>query len=129
MHFGNEQAMFLVFRQYLALFVIKHMKTLHFDDLAIICGVNVFANSVIDQLAHLVAQFAVLASVFGDQNKDTLSFEQRPHEIINVAVEYLHACICQNYKVKSVLSSCLKGFLIDETLISFAALTMSTVRY
>ena len=60
---------------------------MRFYDLAITCGMNVFANSVEDQLAHLVAQFAVLASVFGDQNKVTLGFEQRPHEI-NVAVEY-----------------------------------------
>ena len=51
------------------LFVVKRVKTLRFDDLAITRGVNVFSNSVEDQLAHLVAQFAVLASVFGDQNK------------------------------------------------------------
>ena len=53
------------------LFVVKRVKTLRFDDLAITRGVNVFANSVEDQLAHLVAQFAVLASVFGDQNSRT----------------------------------------------------------
>ena len=53
------------------LFVVKRviMKTLRFDDLVITRGVNVFANGVEDQLAHLVAQFAVLASVFDDQNK------------------------------------------------------------
>ena len=57
------------------LFVVKRVKTLRFDDLAITCGVNVFANGVEDQLAHLVAQFAVLASVFGDQNKVALGLK------------------------------------------------------
>ena len=47
-------------------FVIKHVKTSCFD---ITCEMNIFANSIEDQLARLVAQFAVLASVFGDQNK------------------------------------------------------------
>ena len=51
------------------LFVVKRVKTLRFEDLAIMRAVNVFANSVEDQLAHLVAQFAVLASGFGDQKK------------------------------------------------------------
>ena len=68
---------------------------------------NVFANSVKDHLSHLAAQFAVLASVFGDQNKVTLGFE--PHES-NVAIEYLHACICQNDRVKSVFSRSLDVF-------------------
>ena len=68
-HFGNYRAMFLVFGQNSMLFVVKRVKTLRFDDLAITRGVNVFANSVEDQLAHLVSQFAVLASVFGDRNK------------------------------------------------------------
>ena len=58
------------------LFVVKRVKALRFPDLAITRGVNVFANSVEDQLAHLVAQFAVLASVFDDQNKVTLGFEK-----------------------------------------------------
>ena len=57
------------------LFVVKRAKTLRFDDLAITLGVNVFANSVEDQLAHLVAQFAVLASVLGEKNKVALGFE------------------------------------------------------
>ena len=57
------------------LFVVKRVKALRFDDLAITLGVNVFANSVEDQLAHLVAQFAVLASVFGDQNKVALELK------------------------------------------------------
>ena len=87
--------MFLVFTQKSVLFVVERVKTLRLDDLAITRGVNVFANSVEDQLAHLVAQFAVLASAFGDQNEVTMGFEQRPHEI-NVAVEYLHAWIGQN---------------------------------
>ena len=54
-------------------FVVKCVKTLRFDDLAITRGVNAFVNSVEHQvnLTHLVAQFAVLASVFGDQNKVT----------------------------------------------------------
>ena len=107
-HFGNYRAMFLVLRQNLVLFVVKRVKALRFHDLAITRGVNVFANRVEDQLAHLVAQFAVLASVFDDQNKVTLGFEQRPHEI-NGAVEYLHACISQNHRVKSVFSHSLKG--------------------
>ena len=106
----------LVFRQNLVLSVVKRVKTLRFDDLA-----NVFANSVEDQLAYFVAQFAVLASVFGDQNKVTLGFEQRPHEI-NLAVEYLHACIRQNERVKSVFSRSLKGFLIDETAVRLRCL-------
>jgi len=67
--------MFLVFRQNSMPFVVKHLKTLRFDDLAITRGVNVIANSVEDQPAHLVAQFAVLASVFADQNKVTLGFK------------------------------------------------------
>ena len=45
---------------------IKRVKTLCFD---ITYEMNIFANSTEDQLACLVAQFAVLASVFGDQNK------------------------------------------------------------
>ena len=110
------------------LFVVKRVETLRFDDLAITRGVNVFADCVKDQFAHLVAQFDVLASAFGDQNKVALGFEQRPHES-NVAVEYLHACICQNDRVKSVLSSRFEGFLIDETPFSFAIFTISTVRY
>ena len=120
-HFGNDRAMFLVFRQTLLLFVVERVNTLRLDDLAIARGVNVFANSVEDQLAHLVAQFAVLASVFGDQNKVRLGFEQRPHEI-NVAVEYLHARICQNHRVKSIFSRSLKGFLIDETAVRLCCL-------
>ena len=40
-------------------FVVKRVETFCFDDLAIMRGVNVFANNVGDQLAHLVAQFAV----------------------------------------------------------------------
>ena len=75
------------------LFVVKRVKTLRFYDLAITCGMKVFANCVEDQLAHLVAQVAVLSSIFADQNKVALRFEQRPPEI-NEAVEYLHACIC-----------------------------------
>ena len=59
------------------------------------------ANCAKDQFTHLVAQFAVLASVFGDQNKVALGFQQRPHET-NVAVEYLFACFCQNHRVKSL---------------------------
>ena len=57
------------------LFVVKGVKTLRFDDLAITRGVNVFVNSVEDQVnfSYLVAQFAVLASVFGAQNKVTLA--------------------------------------------------------
>ena len=110
------------------LFVVRRVKTLRFDNLAITRGVNVFANSVEDQLAHLVAQFAVLASVFGDQNKVTLGSEQRPYEI-NVAVEYLHACICQNHRVKSVFSRSLKGFLTMKPTFAFAAFTISTFRY
>ena len=106
--------MFLVFTQKSVLSVVKHVKTLRLDDLAITRKLNVFANCVKDQFAHLVAQFAVLASAFGDQNKIALGFEQRPHES-NVPVEYLHACICQNYRVKSVFSRSLKGSLIDET--------------
>ena len=113
--------MFLVFTQKSVLFVVKRVKTLRLDDLAITRGVNVFANSVKDQLAHLVAQFAVLASAFEDQNKIALGFEQRPHES-NVPVEYLHACICQNYRVKSVFSRSLKGFLIDETAVRLCCL-------
>ena len=31
-----------------------------------------------------------------------------------VAVEYLHACFCENHRVKSVFSRSLEGFLIDE---------------
>ena len=112
-YFGNDRAMFLVFTQKSVLFVVKCVKTLRLEDLAITRGVNVFANSVKDQFAHLVAQFAVLASTFGDQNKIALGFEERPHES-NVAVEYLHARICQNHRVKSVLSSRFKVFLIDE---------------
>ena len=57
------------------LFVVKRVKTLRFDDLAITRGVNVFANSVEDQLAHLVAQLAVLATVFGDQKKVALGLK------------------------------------------------------
>ena len=72
-------------------------------------GVNVFANSVEDQLAHLFAQFAVLASAFGDQTKVTLGFEQRLYES-NVAVEYLHACICQNHRVNPYFPAVLKVF-------------------
>ena len=113
--------MFLVFTQNSVLFVVKSVKTLRFDDLAIMRGVNVFANCVKDQFAHLVAQFAVLASAFGDQNKVALGFEQRPHEM-NVAVEYLHACVCQNHRVKSVFSRSLKGFLIDETAVRLCCL-------
>ena len=48
--------MFLVFRQYLVLFVVKRVKNLRFDDLAITREVNVFANSVEEQLVYLVAQ-------------------------------------------------------------------------
>ena len=106
--------MFLVFTEKSVLVNIKWVKTLCLHDLAITRGLNVFANSVKDQFAHLVAQFAVLASSFGDQKKIALGFEQKPHES-NVAVEYLHACICQNQRVKSILSSCFKVFLIDET--------------
>ena len=32
-----------------------------------------------------------------------------------VAVEYLHACICENHRVESVFSRSLEGFLIDES--------------
>ena len=73
-YFGNDRAMFLVFTQKSVLFVVQRVKTLRLDDLAITRGVNVFANSVKDQFAHLVAQFAVLASAFGDQNKIALGF-------------------------------------------------------
>ena len=103
------------------LFGVKRVKTLRFDDLAITRGVTVFANSVRNHLAHLVAQFAVLASVFGDQNKVIPGFKLRPHEM-TVAVEYLHACICQNYRVESVISRSLEGFLIDKTAVRLSCL-------
>ena len=32
-----------------------------------------------------------------------------------VAVEYLHACFCENHRVESVFSRSLEGLLIDET--------------
>ena len=64
------------------LFATKRVKTLRLDNLAITCGVNVFADCVKDQLAHLVAQFTVLASISGDQYKVALlGFEQRCREI------------------------------------------------
>ena len=104
------------------LFVVKSVKTLRFDDLTIMRGVNVFtSNCVKDQFTHLVAQFAVLTSAFGDQNKVALRFEQRPHET-NVAVEYLHACVCQNHRVKSAFSRSLKGFLIEEIAVRLCCL-------
>ena len=121
MPFGNDRAMFLVFSQNSVLFVIKRVKTLRFNDLAITRGVNVFANCVKDQFAHLVARFDVLASAFGDQNEVALGFEQRPHEI-NVPVEYLHASVCQNHIVKSVFSRSLKSFLMDETAVRLCCL-------
>ena len=121
MHFVNDRAMFLVFTQNSVLFVVKSVKTLCFDDLAITRGVNVFANCVKDQFAHLVAQFAVLASAFGDQNKVAPGLELRPNEI-DVTVEYLYACVCQNHRVKSVFSRSLKGFLIDENTVSLCCL-------
>ena len=120
-HFGNDRAMVLVLGLNLLLFVVERVNTLRFDELAIARGVNVFANSVEDQLAHLIAQFSVVASVFGDQNKVRLGFEQRPHEI-NVAVQYLHARICQNHRVKSIFSRSLEGFVIDETAVRLCCL-------
>ena len=47
------------------LFVVERVKTLRFDDLAITRGVNVFANSVEDQLAHHLRH--CLARSFGAQ--------------------------------------------------------------
>ena len=69
MHFGNDTAMFLVFTKNSVLFVVKRVKPLRFDDLAIARGVNIFANCFKDQFAHLVAQYAVMASTFGGQTK------------------------------------------------------------
>ena len=54
-HFGNYRAMLLVFRQNSMLFVVKIVKTLRFDDLAITRGVNVFGNSVEDQVNLLIS--------------------------------------------------------------------------
>ena len=81
--------MFLVLTQKSVLFVVKRVKTLRLDDLAITRGVNVFANSIKDQFAHLVAQFA-------DQHKIALGFEQRSHES-NVVVEYLYNSVAGNF--------------------------------
>ena len=72
--------MLLAFTQNSVLFVVKRVETLRFDDLAITRGVNVFANCIKDQFGHLVAQFSVLASAFGDQNEIALGFEQRPQK-------------------------------------------------
>ena len=103
------------------LFVVKPLKTLCFNDFAITPEVNVFANSIEDQLARLVAQFAVLASVFGDQNKVPGGLKYRPQEM-NLTMEYLHGCICQNHRVESVFSHSLQAFLNDETAVPFSCL-------
>ena len=89
---------------------------------------NVFSNRVKHQFAHDVTQRAVLAAISSDQNEVALGFKQRPDEI-DVAVEYVHALVGQNQGVKCVLFSGLERFLIDETPISLAVFTMSTVKY
>ena len=71
MHFGNDRALLSVFRQNMVPFVVKHVKTLRFDDLAIVCGVNVFAN-----LCILFPDLLCWLPFFGDQNEVTLGFEQ-----------------------------------------------------
>ena len=99
----------------------KHMKTLCLDDLAITRRVNVFSIRVKNQLAQNVAQLAVLTCVSSDQNEFVLRFEQRPDKI-NVAIKYLHACIRQDYRVKSVLSGGLESFLIYEPPVLFCCI-------
>ena len=41
---------------------------------------------------------------------------------MNGAVEYLHACICQNHRVESAFSCSLEGFLLNETPIRLCCL-------
>ena len=75
---------------------------------------DVLSNCMKHQFAHDVAQFTVLASISIDENEIALGFKQRSN-VRDVAIEHLHVCIGQNQGIRSILSSSLERFLINES--------------
>ena len=82
-------------------------------------GKNVFSNCIKHQFAHDLAQFTMLASISVDENEITLGFKQRSN-VLDVAIKHLHVCIGQNQRIKSILSSSLERFLINESALFFS---------
>ena len=74
---SNGRTVFLVLRQKPLLFASELIEALCFNDLAIMCGMNVFSNCIKNQFAHSFTQFAMLTSISGDENEITLGFKQR----------------------------------------------------
>ena len=68
------------------------------------------------QFAHDLPQFTVLVAISVVENEIALGFKQRSN-VPDVAIEQLHVCIGQNQRIKSILSSSLKSFLIDESIL------------
>ena len=56
------------------LFTSELIKALRFDNLTIPRRMNVLSDCIKDEFTHDVAQFAVLASSFRDQNELALGF-------------------------------------------------------
>ena len=83
---------------------------------SVTCGMNVLSNCIKNKFAHDLAQFTVLVAISVDENEIALGFKQRSN-VPDVAIEHLHVCISQNQRIKSILSSSLKSFLIDESIL------------
>ena len=90
------------------------IEALGFNNLAITCEMNVFFNCIKHQFAHDLAQFTILVAISFDENEIAQGFKQR-FNIKDVAVQHLQVCIGQNQRIKSIFSSSLELFLINES--------------
>ena len=106
--------MFLVFRQNPLLLASELIEALRFNNLAIARGMNVFSNCVKHQFAHDLAVFTMLVAISVDENEIAPEFKQRSN-VRDVTIEHVHVCIGHNQRIKSILSSSLERFLINES--------------
>ena len=75
---------------------------------------DVLSNCIKHQFAHDLAQFTMLIAISANENEIALEFKQRSN-VRDVTIEHLHVCIGQNQRIKSILSSSLERFLINES--------------
>ena len=113
-NFSNGRAVFLVSRQNSLLLASELIETLRFNNLAIARGMDVLSNCIKHQFAHDFAQFTMLITISVDGNEIALGFKQRSN-VRDVTIEHLHVYIGQNQRIKSILSSSLERFLINES--------------
>ena len=120
--------MLLILRDRTLLVVVKLLVACGLYDLPIAGWVNVLACSIENHFSRELTDPRVLTAVSVDENVVAVRLEEGP-DVRNVAIQNLHARLCQTQRIKIVVGRSFELLLVDEPTIVLAASTISTVKY